>query len=415
MADQEHADPDEPSSAAPSERTPQGYSDFVAAALLGQTGDLGRSWAQRGAASVGGLSEDAGSAVAGGPVDTAAVEQLVRTLALAAAEENRWHERVMRTGWTAGTEAMRQGTSLNQLLKELDGGVTLVLSAADTATRGFAGTTTAQDGLALARRIVDAASLLRLAAAGGYTRAMVDELRQRYRTIRHDLRNPLGTITTAVALMDDESVPEETRQHPRVRAMVARNVRSMDAMISATLGDPAAQLPAIAMQTTSLRALACAVQGDLRATVNGVDVVVGDTLPSFPFDSAGLELLLKAVVIAMARSAGHNVRIGIDLADLGPRAATLSVSVAGGGAAGPGEPDLGFPRELAARLGGSVTSGDGGAVLIEMPVERVALLDRSEAPRRRADDPREAAGSGGDAGDDVARVRERANRESRVL
>ena len=413
MADQEHADPEQASSAGSSTRPLDGYGEFVADALLRQTGDLGRSWARRGAAAVGNL--DAGAGRADAAPDLAPVEQLVRTLALAAAEESQWHERVMRTGWTTGTDAMRRGTSLNQLLKELDGGVTLVLSAADAATRNFEGPTTALDGLALARRIVDAASLLRLAAAGGYTRAMVDDLRQRYRTIRHDLRNPLGTITTAVALMDDESVPEETRQHPRVRAMVARNVRSMDAMISATLGDPAAQLPAIAMQTTSLRALACAVQGDLRATVNGVDVVVGDALPTFPFDSAGLELLLKAVVMAMARSNGRGVAIGIDLADLRPSAATLSVFAAGGGGAEAGMPDLSFAGELAMRLGGSVTPGRDGTVLIDVPIERVALLDRSATPRRRADDAREVDDSDGNAGDDVARARERVNGEPRVL
>lgn len=396
MSEAQQADPSGPPDGPSAAARPCPYGAFVSEALLQQAGDLGRTWVRRGAVAVGGGP----AAAADVPVDIAPVEEIVRTLALAAGEGGQWHERAMRTGWSAGTEAMRQGNSLNQLLKELDSGVTLVLSAADAATREYAAPTTARDGLALARRIVDASSLLRLAAAGGYTRAMVDQLRQRYRTIRHDLRNPLGTITTAVALMDDESVPEEMRQHPRVRAMVARNVRSMDAMISATLGDPAAQFSSIAMQTTSLRDLACAVQGDLRATTNGVEVIVSDDLPTFPFDSAGLELLLKAVVIAIARSVRTGSAITIDLKALGARSATLTVGAADESLAPPANQlDLSFARELAARLGGRLEVAAPHRVLIEVPAERPPAADRS------ARDPLH----------DVAREGERPDREARPL
>lgn len=408
MVDQDHFHPEQPGTGDATAGRGVSYVEFVSEALMRQTVDLGRTWARRGAAAVGVPGGEPGGDGAGIAADTTPVEELVRTLALAAAEERQWHERVMRTGWAAGTDALRRGTSLNQLLKELDAGVSLVLRAADTATREFAGATTAVEGLALARRILDAASLLRLAAAGGYTRAMVDELRQRYRTIRHDLRNPLGTITTAVALMDDESVPEETRRHPRVRAMVARNARSMDAMISASLGDPAAQLPAIALQTTSLRALACAVQGDLRATIDGVKVTVGSDLPTFPFDSAGLELLLKAVVIAIARSAGRQVDIVIDLAELGARAAKLAVYAAdGAGSAASPEVDLSFARELAGRLGGRVSVSATHHVLIDFPVERVTS-PAHPAQQARGD-------SGDDARNDVAGEGERAHRQAGTL
>lgn len=369
------------------------YADHVAAALMDQAGDLGRSWVRRGAVAVG--VGPAPSGLADASPDIGPVEDIIRTLAAAACEGSRWHEQAMHDGWETGAAALRRGTSLNQLLKELDGGVMLVLRAIDAATRGFAGPTTAADGLAVARRISDAASLLRLAAAGGYTRGMVDELRSRYRTIRHDLRNPLGTITTAVALMDDESVPEATRQNPKVRAMVARNARSMEAMIASTLGDPAAQLPALVLQATSIRELACAVRGDLTAAVDGIDVVVGDDLPTFPLDSAGLELLIKAVVIAVARAAGSGVRVVIDLAELTPRTVTIAIHPRAADASA-SEIDLGFARQLAGRLDGRIAVHAGQQVHITIPV--------APLPAGRADDSAMSVrpASAGNERDDVA-------------
>lgn len=381
------------------------YTDYVAAALMRQAGDLGRTWARRGAVAVGVGNAEGGAGPADSSLDTRPAEGIVHTLAAAAAEGRQWHEKAMRAGWAAGAEALRRGNSLNQLLKELDGGVTLVLSAVDSATRAYEGTASAIDGLAVARRIADAASLLRLAAAGGYTRGMMDELRKRYRTIRHDLRNPLGTIATAVALMDDESVPEATRQHPRVRAMLARNARSMEAMIASTLGDPAAQLPALMMQTTSIRALACAVRGDLRATIDGIEVVVSDDLPTFPFDSAGLELLLKAVVIATSRARGSQSGVTIGLAALTPRQATLAVyATAGEGPPPRAEIDLSFARELATRLGGRVSVQPPQHVLIEIPISPLTAtgMDDAPAPRASAGDQRNNVGRAGERPDPKA-------------
>lgn len=378
------------------------YADHVASALMDQAGALAQSWMRRGAAAF------EIEAHRPGPADTVPdvgpVEGIIRTLAAAASEGSRWHEQAMHDGWDTGAAALRRGVSLNQLLKELDGGVMLVLRAVDTATRDYEGRTTAADGLAVARRICDAASLLRLAAAGGYTRGMVDELRSRYRTIRHDLRNPLGTIATAVALMDDESVPEATRQNPKVRAMVARNARSMEAMIASTLGDPAAQLPALVLQATSIRDLACAVRGDLTAAVDGIDVVVGNDLPTFPLDSAGLELLLKAVVIAVARAAGRDAHVVIDLAELTPWSLTIAIHprTADGRS---GEVDLGFACQLASRLDGRIAVRGGRQVHITIPVAPLSVVT--------ADDAAMSPGaSAGNERNDVARDGERADGQS---
>jgi hypothetical protein len=382
----------------------------MAQALVARAGELGEAWAARGAAAVGQPANGKPESVD----DAVAAEELVRTL-VAAVGGGYWHETVMRAGWAAGTRAYWRGVSLYQLLKEIDGGVALLLSAVDVATAGYVGPSTAADGLVVARRLSDASSFLRLAAAGGYTRAMTDELRKRYRAIRHDLKNPLGTITSAVALMDDETVPEKTRQDPRMREMLARNARSMEAKITAALGDSAAQLPTVAVQTTSLRDLASAVRGDLSAAADGITVIVDDALPTFPLDSAGLELLLKAVVIAIARTAGGQAEVGIALEHLAPRSATVSVYAASG-TPRTGVPDLAFAEELMARLGGRVTTTDGMRVLLEIPVERRAIervIDRQVSDGGAI--PPRVDGSGRDARDDVAREGERPDGESRPL
>lgn len=374
-----------------------GYTEYVAERLEAQVAELSREWLRRGAEAIAAPERDRRVADVEG-ADGRAAEEILRVVAAAAARGIKWQERVMRAGWGAGTAAFWRSASLHQLLKELDAGIALLLRAAHAATFDYPGQASALDGLGLARRLNDAASLLRLAAAGGYTRVMADDLRSRYRTIRHDLRNPLGTITSAVAMMEDETLPEATRQNPRVRAMVARNARSMDAMISAALGDSAARLPALALQSTTLRDVACAVRGDLRASVDRVDVAVGEALPTFPIEVAGLELMLKALVLEVARHAEERAEIVIDLAELGPRTATLAIFSSGERREGAEALDLTFARDLVTRLGGRVSSGPGLSVLIEIPMEPIAARESSR-----------------DSGNDVAREGERADGEPRLL
>jgi signal transduction histidine kinase len=151
---------------------------------------------------------------------------------------------LIRIGTTIGAEAHRQSTSLHVMLKELDLLGALLLHGAEKVACEYQIPGTGHEGLVVARRITEAVSQLRLAATVGYTQAMSDELRERYRAIRHDLRNPLGTIKSAVALLTDESVPAEMRESRRVRAMVARNTSSLDQLIGEMLGDTAARLRA---------------------------------------------------------------------------------------------------------------------------------------------------------------------------
>lgn len=405
-----NATPDAPGPGTPPGTT--GFIAFVVERLAAQSGEIGVAWASRGAAAIV-ASRPNGAGAPAQAADAEAAGDLVRTLVGAVGGGHR-HEEVMRAGWRAGTNAFWTGTTLYQLLKELDGGVTLLFQATDSAARGFQGQATASDGLALARRLSEAASLLRLAAAGGYTRAMSDELRHRYRTIRHDLRNPLGTITNAMAMMDDESLPAETRQNPRVRAMVARNARSLEAMIAATLGDSAAMLPSVAVQATSLMDLACAVRGDLRAASEDVDVIVANDLPHFPLDSTGIELLLKATVLAVARTCGDHAEVAIGLEDRGPRSVTIAVQAVSPRTAETPPIDLAFARDLVTRLGGRAVVGGEQRVLLEIPVQPGPATDR-QVERAGGAIPPLGDSSAREQRDDVAGEGERPNGEPRAL
>src|SRR5258705_3029085 len=120
-------------------------------------------------------------------------------------------------------------------------------------------------GIRLSRRLQRATSLLSLAATKGYTQAMGDVMRDRFRHLRHDLRNPLGTIKSVLAMMDDETMPAEARAHPRFRAMAKRNARSLGELIADRLRDEEALVPALVQQMASLRTIACGVRRDLRA------------------------------------------------------------------------------------------------------------------------------------------------------
>jgi len=207
---------------------------FVIERLVHRDAELARWWAER---------AELGGPVAGEPHDG---EDLVRAVLDAAVDEERPREALTDHGRTMGAAAHRWGVSLRRMLEELDLLQEILLRAAEQAAADLAGDGGVTTGLAAARCIGGAVSSVRLAAVEAYGEAVEDDLRTRYRAIRHDLRNPLGTIKSAVALLTDESVPAELRQSSRVRAMVARNANSMDRMIADVLGDDAARLAAFA-------------------------------------------------------------------------------------------------------------------------------------------------------------------------
>ena len=123
-------------------------------------------------------------------------------------------------GLQFGANAFARDVSLHHVMKALDLLVAMTLYAMESALeQSGAPTATAADGVRLARRLQRRGALLSLAATRGYMQAYSDALRDRFRHLRHDLRNPLGTIKSVLALMDDDTVPLEARVNPSFRAM----------------------------------------------------------------------------------------------------------------------------------------------------------------------------------------------------
>ena len=253
----------------------------------------------------------------------------MRVIATALLTESASSESIVSLGLTMGTEAFEQGASLHHTLKGVDLLIAMVLYAVETAVSvGGSPDETASDGVHLCRRVQQAVSLLSLAVVNGYTQAVGGGMRDQFRTLRHDLRNPLGTIKNVLALMDDESMPAEARSNPRFRAMAKRNARSLEAMIVARLGDEAAVMPALAHQYVSLRTLAAGVRRELRAeaTMRKVRVAIAPAGPRVHVNAASLELVLLAVLEAVLAEAHDGEEVRIDFDEVRSDRATIVVA-----------------------------------------------------------------------------------------
>lgn len=290
-----------------------------------------------------------------------AARRLVQTVARALRGDDGANDALMAAGWSVGSAAHAQRLSLHYLLKELDLLATMVLYVAEQALADDRHASAA-DGVALARRVTRTFSLLTLAASKGFTHGYLTGLHQEYRDLRHDLRNPLGTIRSAVALMEDESVPPETRNNPRFRAMVLRNASSLDDTISQRLGDELLADPAFGLHEVSLRQIALSVRRDLReqASRKSCEVVVADSLPTARVDPLGFELALTSALTAALDAAARNSAVEVTLRERRDRSAVVSVAYE------PGTPDGGraampsdFARALLERTGGRLWVEEG--------------------------------------------------------
>ena len=251
---------------------------------------------------------------------------LVASLATALAAEGAASEDLVALGLAFGIDAFELGGSLHHTLKGLDLLSAMILYTVETSL-GEAEAGTAADGIRLSRRLQQASSLLTLAAAKGYTEAMSDAMRDRLRHLRHDLRNPLGTIKSVLAMMDDETMPAEARAHPRFRAMAKRNARTLGDLIADRLSDPEALMPALVQQSISLRAIACAVRRDLRAhaEARAVTVVVGATRAYVLADAIGLELLLHEVLLAALQETSAGGELHVEFGEIRDARARVSL------------------------------------------------------------------------------------------
>lgn len=260
------------------------------------------------------------------------VVRAVDALARALVADPCWQDDIIRAGWALGAEEHRLGASLHALLKQIDLLEAMALYAIEMSLTGAepdvpATGAAAADGIALARRLQRARALLSVAAVKGFTEEYLSELRSRYRSLRHDLRNPLGTIRTAVSLMEDETIPADMRANPRFRQMVKRNASSIDLMIGRRLGDESTHEEALSWHEVSLAAITRTIRRDLREDANTaeVDIVAAGNLPSLRLDAVAAELLLRTVIAAVLREAEPQSQILVSLVKRTPQSVVVSV------------------------------------------------------------------------------------------
>jgi signal transduction histidine kinase len=296
---------------------------------------------------------------------------LIESLAATLVSDRNMADETVAIGLTFGVEAFEMGASLHHMLKALDLLNAMVLYTVELAVskESVVGANLG-DGVRLCRRLQQGSSLLTLASTKGYTQAVSDAVRDRFRHLRHDLRNPLGTIKTVLALMDDETVPADTRAHPRFRAMANRNARSLEDLIKARLSDAAALLPALSFQKVSLRTIACSVRRDLRAEWEARDVLVSiaGTRPRIRVDAVNLELLLRATLAAALQEVAEGGELVVDFGV--PTADRATVILSREPSHAPVNATIASQRltTLAAQVGAQIEFGE--QVVISVPVRR---------------------------------------------
>ena len=374
-----------------------GLAEFIARVFDQEAASVGARWQEQ-APHVAPRTPDQA-----GMVSNSESERIVKAVACALRNDPGCHDAVMRAGWDHGAASLTAGLTLHSMLKELDLLTAMMLYTCERAVRDDDASPAAverilpagekataaspADGIVIARRLHRFFSLLHLAAAKGFTQSYQEGMRQRYKTLRHDLRNPLGTIKSAVSLMEDESVTPEMRNDPRFRQMVSRNARNIESMIGQRLGDAAAMAPAFDRQEVSLREVALAVRRDLRdeAIESECTIDVASDLPTVLTDSIGMELALKSVIACVLRATLPGTSIVIGTGALMPKSAVISVMyVANPASKVLTEHDFEFASQLSERSGGKLwldsSLGPNGTPQIRLEVP-VLLKPGDDLPR----------------------------------
>jgi signal transduction histidine kinase len=318
----------------------------------------------------------------------------VASFAAALSTEGASSEDLIALGFAFGMEAFETGGSLHHALKGLDLLLAMVLYAVETSI-GEMESGTAADGVRVSRRLQQASSLLTLAAAKGYTEAMGDTMRDRFRHLRHDLRNPLGTIKSVLAMMDDETMPAEERTHPRFRAMAKRNARTLGDLIAERLSDAEALVPTLAEQSVSLRAVACGVRRDLRAhaEARAAAVVVGSTRAHVRVDAIGLELLLHELLLAALQEASSGEELHVEFGEIREAHASMSLRGRSAGSLVSDPATLERLTALAKQLHGKLDTGE-GVISLRFPVRPAETAEQAPEIADRRPEPGLGSGQG---------------------
>lgn len=298
------------------------------------------------------------------------VGPLIASVAEALRSETGSSDSVVVLGLAYGANASEGGASLHHTLRGLDLLAAMILYAIETELGQEEDSRySAADGIHLARRVQQAMSLLTVATVKGFTHAIGDGMRDQLRALRHDLRNPLGTIKNVIAMLDDASLTSDAHSTARFLAMADRNARSLEGLITNRLGNVAAFLPNTASRHVSLRTVACGVRRDLRAEseARSATVVVGTVAHRLDVDAASLELVLFVILQAALQEGHAGEEIAIDFGQVAGGYAAVEINCEP--ARHPiTDPDaLSRVTALSLQMGVRVETGD--RVVVRVPVQ----------------------------------------------
>ena len=237
--------------------------------------------------------------------EPALAARLVTAVSAALPEEGVWQDNAMSAGWELGAAAQAAGYSSDALLTELELLTAILLYAAERHVDALnvpreVATTPPTETFGVIRRLHEAVSLMTLAATRGHAQRQQEDARLHFRSLRHDLRNPIGTIQSAAALMQDETLPAEQRSSARYADMVSRNAQSLEELIARGLADSASPTGTPLVQKVSLRDLALAVRRSVRAEAERAEcrVDVDDSFEEVRAAAGALELTLRSLLAA---------------------------------------------------------------------------------------------------------------------
>lgn len=257
-------------------------------------------------------TERDGSIVPAGP-------PLVAEMLVAALDTDWWDDPVMLGGWSLGAAAFEERLPAAALARRAasleDRALELALEHArrdDVIVPGTA--------LAAVRRVRDAATLLQEAALQAFSHGALRALQSEARVVRHELRNPIGTIRNALSLLrertDATPSPGDRADAPdRLHAIAKRGTTAIEALIRERLsGASAADVilgRGVALEALVERSVRAVSE---RALASGVALrAVPAAQPNGPLVRApGVDLVLRSTLVAAVRVAEFGTRVDVE-------------------------------------------------------------------------------------------------------
>lgn len=281
-----------------------------------------------------------------------------------------WDDEVMLGGWTVGSRAYSERAPLPDLVTRLASleNRALGLALERTGAGDAIGRAEALDALL---RVRDAATLLHEAAVQGFSHSALRALEAHAREVRHELKNPIGTIRNAVAMLQEGSVSrsDEVDAHPgRLHAIAVRGAAQLETLVRERLTGAAMRDVLLGSGTPFGDVIAALIDALApRARGAGVTLVAAPSVHEIAFRCRrpGVDLVIRSMSVAAVRAADSGSRVLVDLLDTADGGRRVRVR--------PEQPShaatdlLDGAHELAGRVGLSLAGRlDAGGVYVEL-------------------------------------------------